>query len=189
MSKLACFKNVKATLPCKKYFNYHHELDSGLKTKIQQLYWLKDLDHWLIFSLTVGQGVFSGLHTRILTEREQMGVNTVILNESCLHIWILKHSTPKRILIQHVQYFRFWQEMNLCAIANHQSSWFSAQISYPSAGLTWVLLLDLNNLLSTPNRSLRGQGMGLLLQDCHLQAVKQIQIAEIHQGLYCSFTC
>lgn len=52
MPKLPCFKNVKATLLCKKYFNedYHHELDSGLKTKIQQLWAVGPLADFLCIS-------------------------------------------------------------------------------------------------------------------------------------------
>ena len=63
---LPCFKNVQATLPFKNYFNedYHHNLYSGLKIKIQQLHSLIDSSCWLVFSASHPQHCWTGIFLR-----------------------------------------------------------------------------------------------------------------------------
>lgn len=96
-----------------------------------------------------------------------MAVNTVILKDSCLHTWMLKHCTPKRTLFQHSQIWS-WQEMNLRPTASHHSRWCSAQPSQPSARLDKCYYWTRTSLLSTPSKSSKRVSLGLLLQDWHL---------------------
>lgn len=187
----------------KKYFSedYQHELDSGLKTKIQQFYLLKDLGHWLIFSAPRSQDCWKGsllgsAYKNLNRENKQVWtqsywVKAVYTHEywNTLPPWEFWSSTCK--------YFRFWQEMNLCAIASHQRQLVLCTDLLIICRARWVLLLDENQFaLYTQQVPLRGQRLGLLLQDWHLQAVicksgerQRVQIAEVHQAPYCPLAC
>lgn len=153
---LPCFKNMKAARPFKNYLKERcrHHLYLGLEIKIHQLHSLTNSSSgWFplrVILSPVGQGVSSGLHTRILTERTN-GCKRVMLKDGCSHMGTLNHCASKRILLQHSQIFQVpARDESLRSAASHQGSWVSAQLSEPSAGLDKCYYWTKTSLLPTP---------------------------------------